>query len=149
MRSSRSVILLLSQSVAAAFLGASMVGCQPPPKPLPPPPAPTVATPAEAQQISLDLNRFGKAHVGRVNAISDADKLAAITGIADTDVKLGDVISILDGVTGKVVANGTITYLHVDKETNTPAIVVKYDLSPDGGRTPIKGDLAVTQLPPN
>jgi hypothetical protein len=63
-------------------------------------------------------------------------------------VKLGDVISIIDGVSGKVVANGTITYVHVDKETGTPAIVVKYDLSPEAGRTPIKGDLAVTQLPP-
>jgi hypothetical protein len=142
MRSSRSVILLASQAFVAGF----MFGCEPPPKPLPPPPPPMVATPEQQQQVATDLNTFGAAHVGRVNVVSGDDKLAAITGISDKDAKLGDVISILD-VAGKIVANGTITSIYVDKDTAIPAIVVKYDVSSEGGRTPIKGDLAVTQLP--
>ncbi len=140
MRSSRS--LLLSQSIAVVLL----VGCAAKPVPIPPPPPPVVASPDQQDKVQVDLSKFSaNAHVGRVQQISPSDSLLAVTGIEVKDVKVGDVITIVDA-DDHILANGTVNSTYVAPDSNIPCVVVQYEAAPNAGRAPIKGDLAITSV---
>ncbi len=141
MRLSRSVVL--SQSIAAAFL---IVGCQPQAKPPVAPPPPAISSADQAAQVQVDIKAFAPdAHIARVQQVSKDDQLAAVLGLTDKEAKVGDVVSVLDA-SQKVIANGTVDSIY-KAPGGEQSVVIKYDIAADGGRAPMPGDLVVTQLP--
>ena len=141
MRSSRSVVLLLSQCVAAA----SLFGCQPTPPP-PPPQQPVIMPPTvqQAEQTQMEFSRTDPTvRVGRVMGITDMT--AAVSGIPIDDLNVGDAVTFTDGKQVPI-ANGTVR-MKSDTFNNYRFFIVDFIPSPNGGRAPINGDFCESRHP--
>ena len=150
MRPSRSVSPLSCRSAVAvlgvvgALGGGLLVGCQAAPKPVPVAPS-APAVPTQQDQMSAQ-QRFTavdpNVKVGRVAAVDASAHMAAVEGIAPTDLKVGDTIS-FTGPDYQPFANGSVKVMSPSNNGNQFPIV-DYSKSPSGGRDPVVGDLAIT-----
>ncbi len=147
MRPSRSV-QRLSSAVGTAVLGlvavAALAGCQPPPKRMAPPPAPP-SVPTAEQTMSVQQQFAAadpKAKVGHVAGVKADQHLAAVGGIAFSDVKVGDPIAFA-GSDQQPFANGTIIDLDNHTDPSHPLLIVDYQKASTNGRDPTVADFAI------
>jgi hypothetical protein len=135
MRLSRSLVTLLLPCFAATLL----IGCNPPaPKVEPLPPQP--AAPQTAEEIRAQIQKAVPGSlVGTVESISDS-QAAVYLGAATPEIKMGESIQFEDANL-RGFANGTV--VSVDRTSpEYPIVIVDFEPLP-GGRTPIRGDIAV------
>ncbi len=137
MPSSRSLVSMLLPLLGAVLL----TGCAsaPPPVPAAPPIVPATADQEADLQAQL-AKAYPGARVGHVSAVNGSANTAAVRGIPLGEVHRGDSIQFLDSRQTPI-SNGTVIDQNIDDPEYQFLIVQTEALS--GGRTPVKGDLAV------
>ncbi len=142
MRGLRWMVLLTVAALGGSFIG----GCAPEPvKPAPQPVMIVPASPEQADQFRADVAKMDpNARVGKVERVSEANSMAAISGLSPDEVKKGETVEFVDSRLNPI-AGGTVTNSRTTGPTD-PYLIVEYTVTA-GGRAPVSGDLVV-YLPP-